>query len=71
MAGTSRPELLKLRSQRDNDGRRNGKTMGSYLSFPTKPMPHGLLLQFKSYNYKDYVSAITKTTDKAGKTKTQ
>ena len=69
MAGTSRPELLKLRSQRDNDGRRNGKTMGSYLSFPTKPMPHGLLLQFKSYNYKDYVSAITKTTDKAGKTK--
>jgi hypothetical protein len=43
--------------------------MGSYLSFPTKPMPHGLLLQFKSYNYKDYVSAITKTTDKAGKTK--
>jgi hypothetical protein len=64
MAGTSRPQLLKERSQRDNDGRRSGKTLGSYLSFPTKPLPHGLLLQFKSYDYKEYVSAISQVLDK-------
>lgn len=71
MAGTSRPELLKQRSFRDNNGRRNGKTMGSYLSFPTKPLPHGLLLQFKSYNYKEYVSAISKTKGVDGKLKVE
>ena len=64
MAGTSRPQLLKERSQRDNDGRRSGKTLGSYMSFPTKPLPHGLLLQFKSYDYKEYVSAISQVLDK-------
>jgi len=64
MAGTSRPQLLKERSQRDNDGRRSGKTLGSYMSFPTKPLPHGLLLQFKSYNYSEYVSAISQVLDK-------
>ena len=57
MAITTRPELMKLRSSA-SAGKRNGKTLGPYLSFPSKPMPHGLLLQFKSYNYKDYVSAI-------------
>jgi hypothetical protein len=64
MAGTSRPQLIKERSFRDNDGRRNGKTLGAYLSFPTKPLPHGLLLQFKSYDYKEYVSAISQVLDK-------
>ncbi len=64
MAGTSRPQLLKERSFRDNDGRRNGRTLGPYLSFPAKPLPHGLLLQFKSYNYKEYVSAISAVLDK-------
>lgn len=64
MAGTSRPQLLKERSFRDNDGRRNGRTMGGYLSFPAKPLPHGLLLQFKSYDYKEYVSAISAVLDK-------
>lgn len=58
MAKSNRPELLKLRSQYNNDGRKNGMTMGEVYSFPSKPMPHGLLLIFKDYNYQTYVSSV-------------
>ena len=55
---TSRPELIKAR--RDNNTGNGKKINGlDYLSFPTKPMPHGLLLQFKDYNYNKYVNTIT------------
>ena len=67
MAQTTRPELLKQRSFIDNDGRRNGKALHGVLSFPAKPMPHGLLLQFKKYDYQTYVSAIVKAKDEQGK----
>jgi len=58
MAKSNRPELLKLRSQYNNDGRKNGMAMGEVYSFPSKPMPHGLLLIFKDYNYQTYVSSV-------------
>jgi len=58
MAKSNRPELLKLRSQYNNDGRKNGMAMGEVFSFPSKPMPHGLLLIFKNYNYQKYVSSV-------------
>lgn len=51
---TARPELIKKRQGAFG----NGKTMGKYFSFPTKPMPHGLLMQFKDYNYNAYVNTI-------------
>ena len=62
---TARPELIKQR--RNAFG--NGKTLGetAYMSFPTKPLPHGLLMQFKDYNYNAYVNTIrTKVGDKVG-----
>ena len=58
MATSNRPELLKLRSQYNNDGRKNGMAMSEVFSFPSKPMPHGLLLIFKDYNYQKYVSSV-------------
>jgi hypothetical protein len=53
---TARPELIKQRRNAFGDG----KTLGEqgYMSFPTKPMPHGLLMQFKDYNYNAYVNTI-------------
>lgn len=60
---TSRPELIKARTASDG----NGKTFNGYLSFPTKPMPHSLLLQFKGYDYQKYVASIEKYTNKEGK----
>lgn len=51
---TARPELIEKRTNAFGDG----KTLGNYLSFPTKPMPHGLLMQFKDYDYNRYVNTI-------------
>jgi hypothetical protein len=67
---SSRPELLKKRMQ-NNMGKLNGQTLdgggeNGYYSFPSKPMPHGLLLQFKNYDYQRYVSGIEKVKDKNG-----
>jgi len=56
---SSRPEIQKRRA--NMMGKLNGQTLGgkgAYLSFPAKPMPHGLLLQFKSYDYNKYVNGI-------------
>lgn len=61
---TTRPQLLKLRRDNNQDGKKiNGQ---DYLSFPTKPMPHGLLLQFKDYNYNSYVNTINAEKTKEG-----
>lgn len=48
---SSRPEIIKARQDK------NARI--SYLSFPAKPMPHGLLLQFQEYNYNKYISTLT------------
>jgi len=49
---SSRPEIIKR-------NRTTGKVgSGKYLSFPTKPMPHGLLLQFTDYDYNTYIASI-------------
>lgn len=62
---TTRPQLLKLRRDNNQDGKKiNGQ---DYLSFPTKPMPHGLLLQFKDYNYNNYVNTLNAEKTKEGK----
>lgn len=54
---SSRPEIIKAR-------RKNaGKVSGNYLSFPSKPMPHGLLLQFTDYDYNKYIASIKQETD--------
>jgi len=50
---SSRPEQIKARRKQ------SGKIgSGNYLSFPTKPMPHGLLLQFTDYDYNTYIASI-------------
>ena len=55
---SSRPEIIKNR-------RKNaGKVSGNYLSFPSKPMPHGLLLQFTDYDYNKYIASIKQEKDK-------
>jgi len=48
---SSRPEIIKARQEK------NARI--SYLSFPSKPMPHGLLLQFQEYDYNKYISTLT------------
>jgi hypothetical protein len=56
---STRPEISKRRA--NMMGKLNGQTIGgkgSYFSFPSKPMPHGLLLQFKKYDYNTYVNGI-------------
>ena len=56
---STRPEISKRRA--NMMGKMNGQTLGgkgSYYSFPSKPMPHGLLLQFKKYDYNTYVNGI-------------
>lgn len=51
---SSRPEIIKR-------NRSTGKVgSGGYLSFPSKPMPHGLLLQFTEYDYNNYIASIKK-----------
>jgi len=50
---SSRPEIIKNR--RKNAGK---ALSGNYLSFPSKPMPHGLLLQFADYDYNKYIASI-------------
>ena len=50
MAISSRPEIIKAR--RKNEGKL------THLAFPSKPMPHGLLLQFYDYDYSKYIAGI-------------
>lgn len=64
---SSRPEIQKRRA--NMMGKLNGQTLGgkgAYHSFPTKPMPHGLLLQFKEYDYNKYVNGIKLINNKNG-----
>ena len=63
---SSRPELIKKR-RKNYMGKLNGQSLagdGAYYTFPAKPLPHGLLLQFKEYDYQTYVSGIKQIKDK-------
>ena len=63
---SSRPELIKKR-RKNYMGKLNGQSLagdGAYYTFPAKPLPHGLLLQFKEYDYQKYVSGIKQIKDK-------
>lgn len=57
MAISSRPEIIKAR--RKNEGKL------THLAFPSKPMPHGLLLQFYDYDYSKYIAGIKQNKDKS------
>ena len=56
---STRPEILKKRQE--------SQKRLAFLSFPSKPMPHSILLQFNDYNYNNYIASISKETDAQGK----
>jgi len=55
---STRPEILKKRQE--------SQKRLSFLSFPSKPMPHSILMQFNDYNYNTYIASISKGKDAEG-----
>ena len=56
---STRPEILKKRQE--------SQKRLAFLSFPSKPMPHSILLQFNDYNYNKYIASVSKGKDAEGK----